>query len=177
MTDTPKAILLAACRVIDRDGAARLTLDAVAREAGVSKGGLLYHYPNKDALLKAAVDAYLTDFETDLQRRENLDPNATGRFTRANFASNLAVAPQPDASAALLAAMLLDPALLVPVRERYGAWRTCAEDDGLEPGLGTLLSLAVDGLWLADLLDLGAPNAERREQLHRVVLKLTGGAS
>ena len=28
-----------------------LTLDAVAKQAGISKGGLLYHYPNKEALL------------------------------------------------------------------------------------------------------------------------------
>ena len=27
------------------------TLDAVAKRAGVSKGGLLYHFPNKEALI------------------------------------------------------------------------------------------------------------------------------
>lgn len=32
------------------------TLDAVARRAGVSKGGLLYHFPNKEALISALLE-------------------------------------------------------------------------------------------------------------------------
>ncbi|HZB75928.1 MAG TPA: TetR family transcriptional regulator, partial [Solirubrobacteraceae bacterium] len=39
-----EALLDAAIRVIRRDGAQKLTLDAVAAEAGVSKGGILYHF-------------------------------------------------------------------------------------------------------------------------------------
>src|SRR5690242_2095382 len=40
-------ILEAAERVVAEIGAARLTLDVVAQAAGVSKGGLLYHFPSK----------------------------------------------------------------------------------------------------------------------------------
>ena len=32
------------------------TLDAVAKRAGVSKGGLLYHFPNKEALITAMLE-------------------------------------------------------------------------------------------------------------------------
>jgi AcrR family transcriptional regulator len=32
------------------------TLDAVAKRAAVSKGGLLYHYPNKEALISALLE-------------------------------------------------------------------------------------------------------------------------
>jgi AcrR family transcriptional regulator len=32
------------------------TLDAVAKRAGVSKGGLLYHFPNKEALISATLE-------------------------------------------------------------------------------------------------------------------------
>ena len=32
------------------------TLDAVAKRAGVSKGGLLYHFPNKEALITATLE-------------------------------------------------------------------------------------------------------------------------
>ena len=42
-------ILEAAERVVAEVGAARLTLDVVAQAAGVSKGGLLYHFPSKRA--------------------------------------------------------------------------------------------------------------------------------
>ena len=45
---TRKSILEAASRVTAREGALNLTLEAVAKEAGVSKGGLLYHFPAAD---------------------------------------------------------------------------------------------------------------------------------
>lgn len=47
------ALLDAAERVVFRDGAGQLTMDAVAAEAGVSKGGVLYAFPSKDALIDA----------------------------------------------------------------------------------------------------------------------------
>ena len=46
-------LLNAAERVVLRQGAGQLTIDAVAAEAGVSKGGVLYAYPSKDALIDA----------------------------------------------------------------------------------------------------------------------------
>lgn len=44
-------ILDAARRVLLRNGIAGTTLDAVAREVGVSKAALYYYFPSKDALL------------------------------------------------------------------------------------------------------------------------------
>ena len=49
---TRTRIRVAAAKVIERDGAGHLTLEKVAAEADLSKGGLLYHYPSKDALLQ-----------------------------------------------------------------------------------------------------------------------------
>lgn len=63
------ALLDAAERVVLRDGAGQLTIDAVAAEAGVSKGGVLYAFPSKDALIDAifgrvfaAMDAIAAEF-------------------------------------------------------------------------------------------------------------------
>lgn len=41
----------AARRVLLRDGVSATTLDAIAREAGLTKAALYYYYPSKDALL------------------------------------------------------------------------------------------------------------------------------
>lgn len=46
-------ILDATEEVLCTRGVAGLTLDAVARATGVSKGGLLYHFRSKDALSSA----------------------------------------------------------------------------------------------------------------------------
>lgn len=47
------SLLDAAERVVLRQGAGQLTMDAVAAEAGVSKGGVLYAFASKDALIDA----------------------------------------------------------------------------------------------------------------------------
>jgi AcrR family transcriptional regulator len=44
-------ILEAAREVLFRNGVTAMTLDAVAKEAGMSKTGLYYYYPSKDALI------------------------------------------------------------------------------------------------------------------------------
>ena len=50
------AVLTAAETVVRRDGAARLTIEAVAAEAGISKASVLYDYKTKQALIKAIVE-------------------------------------------------------------------------------------------------------------------------
>jgi len=51
-------ILEAADQLVAAQGASNLTLDAVAQAAGLSKGGLLYHFPSKDALLMGMLDRH-----------------------------------------------------------------------------------------------------------------------
>ena len=43
-----------------------LTLDAVAAQAGVSKGGLLYHFRSKRELLDAMLDGFLEEFDREI---------------------------------------------------------------------------------------------------------------
>ncbi|GCB56911.1 hypothetical protein rerp_33190 [Rhodococcus erythropolis] len=49
--DTRDRILDALEKLLLVSGVAQVTLEGVAAEAGVSKGGLLYHFPSKEALL------------------------------------------------------------------------------------------------------------------------------
>ena len=48
-------------------GAKALTLDLVAAEAGISKGGLTYTFPSKEALLSALLDRDVQRFRTRLE--------------------------------------------------------------------------------------------------------------
>ena len=51
-TNKKSNILTAASEIVGEEEWVKFTLDAVAQRAGVSKGGLLYHYPSKEALIK-----------------------------------------------------------------------------------------------------------------------------
>jgi AcrR family transcriptional regulator len=110
--DTRARLLDAASAVIRRDGPQALTLDAVAGEAGVSKGGLLYHFRSKRELLDALVARWLDEFQDDI------DAQPGGFARRYVAASDGAKAEE----AGLLAALVADPQVLATVRDRHQAW-------------------------------------------------------
>ncbi len=64
---TRKTLLDAALRVIAKKGYSSATIDAIVKEAGVSKGLVYYHFKNKaaigSAVLEEGLDTLLTKFE------------------------------------------------------------------------------------------------------------------
>jgi AcrR family transcriptional regulator len=65
---TDSEILDAIERVVVKHGAAHLSIDAVAQEAGISKSRVVYDYKSKTALLEALIDR---QFERDSARIES----------------------------------------------------------------------------------------------------------
>lgn len=174
--ETRAHILQAASRVILAEGVDALTLEAVARAAGVSKGGLLYHFPSKEALIVGMVDQLCDAFDEALEReiaREE-PAEAPGRWLRAYL--RVCFASQGEAleiSPALLAAVATNPDLLAPVRERFERWDSRARQDGIDPALATAIRLAADGLWFADLGGLAPPARAERAAVLEALLRLT----
>jgi len=163
---TRSNLLKAANAVLLEQGANALTLDAVAGKAGVSKGGLLYHFPSKDALIEGMVGRYLADFEARIEVHlggvENPMPT---QWARAYLEASLEPDPEGMAvSAALLAAVAVNPVLLQPMQERYAVWQARL-DDLPDPSIAWLIRLAMDGLWITDLLHTAPPTPAQRRAL------------
>ena len=161
-TDTRAKLLDSASAVIRRDGAQSLTLDAVAAEAGVSKGGLLYHFRSKRDLLDALVARWLDEFQRDIDEAGGSFPVGYVR------ASDGAKAEE----AGLLAALVADPDVLTAVRERYATWQDRIVNEGGDPVEATVARLAADGLWLADLLGMAPPEGALRMRVLARLLEL-----
>jgi len=171
-TDTRRKLLDAAAAVVRRDGARALTLDAVAAEAGVSKGGLLYHFKTKRELLDGMLASWLEEFGAEIEAAAAEHGFARG-YVRASDISGWADADRAT-EFGLLAAMVEEPATLEKVRARYAEWqaRLLAESD--DPAQAAIARLAADGLWLADLLGLAPPTGDLREQVIARMLALAG---
>ena len=160
--DTRAKLLDAASAVIRRDGPQALTLEAVAAQAGVSKGGLLYHFKSKRELLDALVSRWLDDFQADIDA-------APGTFAQSYVrASDGAHAEE----AGMLAALVADPQVLAAVREAHRTWQDRVVAEGGNAVDATVARLAADGLWLADLLGIAPPGGELREQVLARLLEL-----
>ncbi len=172
---TKQRILAAAAEIVSNAGVSELTLETVAEQAGISKGGLLYHFEDKDALVLAMVTAPLERFEAEVERRLNADPDqSSGHWLRAFVGATIDYElPDRDLNAGMLAAAATNPNLLGPVQEAFNRWQQRAISDGIEPTRATIIRLVADGLWLADMFDLAPPSEQRREDLRARLVAMT----
>jgi AcrR family transcriptional regulator len=170
-------ILDAAQAVVLKVGAAHMTLDAVAAKAGVSKGGLLYHFPTKEALLKTLLKRRLQHLEEARKRKSAGIQDGPAREIKAYVLSSLSRG-RKDASvgASLLAAIAHDPKLLEPVRGDYQKRLAELIPAGLGFDRALIVALAADGLRLLELLSLSPLNAKQRKQLIQELLRLADEA-
>jgi len=167
-------LLNAAGQVVARDGVRNLTLEAVAKEAGVSKGGLLYHFPSKSALIEAFIARLACRCEQNQAKCLESD-SAPGAFTRAYLTARMD-RPNPQdqpTHSALLAAAGTDPQYLAPFRERFSQWQSQLENDGIDPVIATLVRLAIDGLCLDRLLGMPMPRGELLQQVFDRLITMT----
>jgi len=173
--DTRRLLIAAAAEVIRARGAGA-TLDDIAAHAGVSKGGLVYHYASKDELLRALAQSRLDEFRGWIDAELDPDDEAPGRYTRAYIRALLA--PEQDQAAARESIALIAQLMTIPaVAEiaRADALRLDADlrADGLPPEVLRLVVAAADGANMAPFWggDLGGEDELR--QLERRLIRLT----
>lgn len=153
------ALLDAAEAVVTRQGFANLTLDAVAAQAGMSKGGLLHYFRTKDRLLEGLVTRTAESWRAHWMEAYESAPEGPGRMTRGllnHCLSNAASWTEQlrRSSSAVFAALAQNPSLIEPMRAAYGDLHRRIAEDGLPPGVGESVVTAIDGLWLYWVLGL-----------------------
>jgi AcrR family transcriptional regulator len=167
-------ILEAAIRVLLRKGLAGFTLDAAAAEADVSKGGLLHHFPSKEALLAGVLEFFLQRQSERIRDLVAADPEPRGRILRAYLhssfdpaVSGLTPPEERKVFVALLAAMGNQPTLLEPLRQAMQQW---TRELGPEEWL---LVFAIDGLWIWNLLGALPPDSHFRDHMVQMLQEKT----
>jgi AcrR family transcriptional regulator len=168
-------VILDAAELLVLDvGAAHMTLEAVAERAGVSKGGLIYHFPSKEALLVAMVSRLLRRFqERQVEAAVNLPSGPKRRFLAYVMAALTETEESKRLSATLLAASANNPKLLDPVREYYRECFAEISAGGLKFERAAVVFLAIDGLWLLEMLQLSPLDQAQREGVSRELFRLT----
>jgi len=168
-------LLAVATELAARQGMAALTLDAVAGASGVSKGGLLHHFPSKAALLDALFDSILTRFDEAIGEAMRSDPVPQGRFSRAYLRVVTGLRDRPEETrdwAHVAMALQTEPGL----RERWRGWvrERSEEYVGTDSSpSAAIVRFAADGLWLADLFGSHDMDAPTRRSLCDALLELS----
>ncbi|MRW91998.1 TetR family transcriptional regulator [Duganella sp. FT80W] len=159
--------------IIMESGVQEVTLDSVAARAGVTKGGLIYHFKSKEALLlalterlRAQVDAYCVDPQENPQ-----DSVRKFLIARINYAFNMN-AQEKKLMANLLMATGSYPSLLGPVKSMYDAGT--GELALMEDSAGLALSVwtALDGFVLLEMLNIRHFSALEKQQMQAALITL-----
>ncbi|KAB8316808.1 TetR/AcrR family transcriptional regulator [Tolypothrix campylonemoides VB511288] len=173
---TRETLLQAAIQVVIDKGVEALTLDAVAQQAGVSKGGLLYHFSNKDALITGMVEQLIRDFEAVLQVEFEQDdaPGTPGQWLRAYIRATVRFSKQSLALIARLFSITVDSPNLFKAAEIYGQqWWQRIETSGIDVTKATIIQLAIDGLWFSEVFRLGTLDEPHLTQVVETLLDMT----
>lgn len=136
------------------DGERAATMDATAQAAGVSKGGLIYHFPSKDALeagLIARMDRLVAE---DMENMQAWEAGILDAFIR----SSADVGTPLDR--VIIAVSRLAGTGSIPAQEAMGRmrdlWRDVLSARIVDPTSVTLALLVADGVYFNSALSLGA---------------------
>lgn len=139
-------------------GPATVTLEAVAADAGVSKGGLLYHFRTKDALLEGLLDRLAA--VADQEVRQARAQGATARWYLENALPGEDAALYSSMIAVLKSADGANPELQAKVRDVFGSWAIMVREDVSDPVLAETICLVGDGIFFNALLGFEIPDPD-----------------
>lgn len=151
--DRAVIILDAAEDVLRRVGGRGLTIDAVAAQAGLSKGGVLHHYGSKDALICALVARKIGRMREGMLEQEALLPPGKGSKPLAMVANARQTYCDEDGfPRALLLASAENPEALAGFREFLAERLATIAGVESKPGSGAVFVFAILGMMLGRTL-------------------------
>jgi AcrR family transcriptional regulator len=168
-------ILDAAAELVAEIGAGRLTLDAVAERAGLSKGGLLYNFPSKDALLQAMIQRMIdqvTESREALRAQMAPGPNLEARLAATTLLNMCCGGKMQEVATGLMVATAENPRLLDPVREVIAATLERIKTGSEDLDAALLGWLAVEGLSNLEMHNLSPFSDQDRAQIVQAINRL-----
>ncbi|MBF4606332.1 TetR/AcrR family transcriptional regulator [Curtobacterium sp. VKM Ac-1393] len=145
---TRQAVLESAERLLAERGT-RVSVAEIAADAGVSKSGLLHHFPSKDALLLAVVEQGLTTFTDEVMRHVDLAENRPGKVLRAyvrTLSGGSERAMEVFSPSSHWTGLMAVPGVEVLVAADAQDWRTIFARDGLPEDRTLVVRNAAEGL-------------------------------
>ncbi|MGM9491056.1 TetR/AcrR family transcriptional regulator [Ideonella sp. YS5] len=166
-------LLEAAAAIVSEQGVHELTLEAVAAAAGVTKGGLIYHFKTKDELLGALVETMMAQVEERNRAHAAARGATTGALLQAFIDETFDMPPaEKQLMTNLLAAAAAYPHHMAPAQRLFD--RLYGEFAGAGPkaGLALVIAAALDGISLLELMNLHQFSESQRKAMRRALQDL-----
>lgn len=168
-------VLDAAEAVVAQTGAAGLTIDAVAKAAGITKGGVQYCFGTKEGLLSAMLDRWCEAFDRDIAalRAEDSGPLAHVRaYIEAGRKSD---EEESSRSAVMLATLLQNSDQLEASRHWYHQQLKDVDPTTEEGRKARLAFIAAEGVFFLRTFRLLELNDKEWRSVYEDILGLLPG--
>ena len=152
---TRRLVLDAAAAAVTAQGAG-VSLDVIARQAGVSKSGLLHHFRSRDQLLVALAEDLAEQFTAQVHAAVDLADHAPGRLVRAYVRASFDELRPEEAipeHLVLATALAAVPGVRELLRADARRWREAFLADGLDAQRVLLITAAADGAALSGIYE------------------------
>lgn len=157
------------------EGPRGATMDAAARAAGVSKGGLLYHFASKDALAAGIVERLRALVDADVELMAASPEGPVAYFLRSSIMQN-----DPIDRAILAASRLAqdgNASASEALRDVRNKWADALRPHTKDAASLDLVMLVSDGLYFNNALDGGSiPGPVPRGEALEALIALVEGA-
>ncbi|MFT4228717.1 MAG: TetR/AcrR family transcriptional regulator [Microbacterium sp.] len=157
------------------EGERAATMDATARVAGVSKGGLLYHFSSKEALESGLIARLGALVDSDLAAMTSAAEGPIAYFLRSSTMDNdpldraiVAVSRLAQGGSPAASGMLRD------IRER---WASAIRPHAKNHAALDLVMLVADGLYFNNALEVGVPGPVPTGGAMDALIELVEGAA
>ncbi|GEO39159.1 TetR family transcriptional regulator [Skermanella aerolata] len=145
-TITREGLLEIAEGIVRSEGAAGLTIDALARAAGISKGGVQYSFSSKDDLVRALIERWTHQFDELLGEMDDVPPaNLVRKYIKVMRSSQAAMNAK---MAGLMIAYIQNPQNVMETRQWYRSMFERLGGGASEAQAARVALLAVEGLFL-----------------------------
>lgn len=171
-TQSRQKIMDAAIDIAIHQGPRTLTLDNVAERCGMSKGGVMHHFKNKEALLEALLHNLMDTFKGYEQRifedNDQLLPICRMLRTREQVHNHVNL----DYARILLVAANENPALLNMFKAHLAEFEQELQRDPDRYFDSLVLWLAIDGLSFQELLAVSPFSDEQRHTIRNKLISM-----
>ena len=150
-TNKKTQILQAIEQIVEKSGLAAVTYESVAQASGLSKSGLIYHFPSRRDMITELHRYMAADWDARLEQLAGCPAEEAGpaRKARANLAMAAHRATRSD----------LNPPLAEVGRDEHATARY-------------LVQLIADGLWAGEQLNLVTMDSTQKQVLIRAAEQL-----
>jgi len=156
--------------IVGEQGVNALTLESVAARVGITKGGLIYHFKTKEALLQALIERMVTQIEVRYRDGAEKNGQTFEALLIAMIDDVFDMSREEKALMSnLLAAVSSYPSQLGPVQKFYDRVTVDLTRSPENAGLALMVSCALDGLLFLELLNL-KPFSDDERRLMRSAL-------